>query len=507
MSSRELKEKNPTSKVLTSDCHFISKADFGFELLELICDDETSPDFIFLEVNHAYEKLTGLKAAELIGKRKRVATPFAEKRWYDNAFQALKTGKNRHYEYQNPLLNKILDTRFIPITSTIISVLFEDVTDKIKTRNDLKESKERLKGYIESTPTAVFVANPEGKYVFVNEGATRLLNYSKEELLTMHIPQVLSDEDMEKGLLQFSLVKKTGKSKSELSLKRKDGSSVCVILTAAKLPDGDLIANCEDITERKELEKQLQSKERLAAIGSTAGMVGHDIRNPLQAIVGEVFLLKDNLAELPAFETKKDVLESLSSIEKNTDYINKIVADLQDYARPLNPEYLVTPLQDIINSSFKTVDLPENVELEVRIHGDITIKTDPTFVQRAITNLVNNAIQAMPQGGKLTVKGTHDQDNVIILVEDTGIGIPQQIRTKLFTPMTTTKAKGQGLGLVVVKRLIEALNGKIYFESQEGKGTKFIINLPNHDQNKRTAPAVENEEWQVIFKNRNLHCL
>ncbi len=305
-----------------------------------------------------------------------------------------------------------------------------------------------------------------------------MLQYSKDELLSMNISQVICEDNLENGLLQFSLVKLTGKSRSELCLKRKDGSPVYVILTATKLPDGNLIANCEDITERKELEKQLQAKERLATIGSTAGMVGHDIRNPLQAIVADIFLLKDYLANLPGTALKEDVFESLNGIEKNVAYVNKIVSDLQDFARPLKPEYSTVSLLDLINSSLKTIDLPDNVKLEIKIENDPTVETDPTFIQRAVTNLVNNAIQAMPKGGNLIVRGSSNNVDILISIEDTGIGISEEVKAKLFTPMTTTKAKGQGLGLAVVKRLVEALSGTIDFESEVGKGTKFIIHLP-----------------------------
>ena len=106
------------------------------------------------------------------------------------------------------------------------------------------------------------------------------------------------------------------------------------------------------------------------------------------------------------------------------------------------------------------------------------LKADPTFIRRALTNLVNNAIQAMPDGGKLEIAGYTQDGFVCLTVADTGVGISEEVKSKLFTPMFTTKAKGQGLGLAVVKRLVEAQGGSIYFESEMGKGTKFIIKLP-----------------------------
>ena len=104
---------------------------------------------------------------------------------------------------------------------------------------------------------------------------------------------------------------------------------------------------------------------------------------------------------------------------------------------------------------------------------------DSTYIQRILNNLVNNAIQAMPSGGKLTINAYCEANKVIISVEDTGVGIPKEAKAKLFTPLFTTKSKGQGFGLAVVKRMSEALGGSVSFESQEGKGTKFIVCLPN----------------------------
>jgi len=227
----------------------------------------------------------------------------------------------------------------------------------------------------------------------------------------------------------------------------------------------------------EERSRELKDKERLAAIGTTAGMVGHDIRNPLQAIVGDVYLMKEYLKTMPESKTKGDVTESLDSIDQNVGYINKIVADLQDYARPLNPEILDIDLAQLIGSIFSVIIIPSNIRFSVDIKGAPKLKTDPMFIRRALTNLVNNALQAMPNGGELSVEGLEHNNSVIITVSDTGVGIPKAVKAKLFMPMTTTKAKGQGLGLAVVKRLIETLGGNITFESQENKGTKFIITL------------------------------
>ena len=221
-----------------------------------------------------------------------------------------------------------------------------------------------------------------------------------------------------------------------------------------------------------------QDTDRLVAIGQTAGMIGHDIRNPLQAIVSELYIAKDAIANTPHLDDKALALESINLIEEQTDYISKIVSDLQDYARPLKPEYTEVDLTKLIASIFQTVRVPDKIVLKIDIKGFPKIVTDPTLIRRALTNLINNAIQAMPDGGSLELCAVKIEDKAVINVTDTGKGIPEEIKPKLFTPLVTTKAKGQGLGLAVVKRLVEALGGSITFESEVGKGTTFTINLP-----------------------------
>jgi len=244
-----------------------------------------------------------------------------------------------------------------------------------------------------------------------------------------------------------------------------------------------------DITARKKAEAQalesarkLKDAERLAAIGATAGMVGHDIRNPLQAITGDVFLAKSELAGLPDTEEKKSILESLEETERNVDYINKIVSDLQDYTKTLRPVARETNLQKLINEMLAKNGVPKNVKVQVKVQKEtLIIMADPDILKRIFGNLVTNAVQAMPDGGKLAIKAYKEANDSIITVEDTGVGIPQEAKDKLFTPLFTTKSKGQGFGLAVVKRMTDALGGTVTFESQQGKGTKFMIRLPQQN--------------------------
>ena len=235
--------------------------------------------------------------------------------------------------------------------------------------------------------------------------------------------------------------------------------------------------NLEKLIEERT--QQLKDSERLAAIGATAGMVGHDIRNPLQAIISDIYLTKTDLDSIPESEEKRNIRESLMEIEKNLLYINKIISDLQDFARPLYPKLEEISFEQTIYSVLANINIPGNVTVKCSICEDFPkLKTDESYLQRIMTNLVNNGIQAMPNGGNLTITASTKNGRSIIRVEDTGEGIPENVRNKLFTPLVTTKSKGQGFGLSVVKRFTEALGGVVRFESENGKGTKFIIELP-----------------------------
>jgi polar amino acid transport system substrate-binding protein len=229
----------------------------------------------------------------------------------------------------------------------------------------------------------------------------------------------------------------------------------------------------------EERAKKLKDAERLAAIGQTAGMVGHDIRNPLQAITSELYLAKDDVSSIADRKVKENLEESISLIEKNVFYINKIVADLQDFARPLSPKKETINVEDALREALAMVTIPDNVEAVLSSEKGLPLLTaDSTMLKRVLTNLIQNAVQAMPKGGKLNVHATRRGNLVKITVEDTGEGIPEEARSKMFTPLFTTKSKGQGFGLAVVKRLVEVQDGNINFESEMGKGTKFNLEFP-----------------------------
>jgi PAS domain S-box-containing protein len=397
--------------------------------------------------------------------------------------------------------------------TTGVVLIFRDITERKKAEEALIASEQKANDLIKYAPSGIYELDYRipPKFRSVNDAMCQILGYTREELFAMSPFALLDDES--KTRFRERIMKMLAGEKVdetvEFKVITKNGQNIDAILDTTFTykdgkPDGALVV-AHDITERKKAERALEERaknleslveertkalrdsERLAAIGATAGMVGHDIRNPLQAITGDVYLAKTELAEIPESPEKQNTLESLQEIEKNIDYINKIVADLQDFARPLKPHMEEADLKQIITDLLAKNGLPKNVKVTVKVDSEAQkVLADSSYINRIMYNLVTNAVQAMPNGGKLNIHAFRDKktEDAIITVADTGVGIPEAIRGKLFTPMFTTKSKGQGFGLAVIKRMAEALSGSVVFESEENKGTKFIVRLPQNVKKK-----------------------
>ncbi|WXG42093.1 MAG: PAS domain S-box protein [Candidatus Freyarchaeum deiterrae] len=221
--------------------------------------------------------------------------------------------------------------------------------------------------------------------------------------------------------------------------------------------------------------------ERLAAIGEFAAMVGHDLRNPLTGISGVSYILKRKLSPLK----DERLIELLETIEKNVKYSNKIVTELLEYSKEIQLELTETTPKRLLNDTLTLINVPEYIKLLDFTTDQPKIMVDEQKMHRVFMNIIQNAIDAMPRGGELTIKSGEANGNMEISLTDTGIGIPKENIEKMFKPLFTTKAKGIGLGLSICKRVVEAHGGAISVKSQEGKGTTFTITLSMNQKNER----------------------
>jgi PAS domain S-box-containing protein len=388
-----------------------------------------------------------------------------------------------------------------------------DITERKGFEEDLRKQRDRLvfsetryRRLFEAAYDGILILDSEtGRIADANPFLTNMLGYSHDELLGKTLWEIGLFRDAERSRTAFDELRKRGYIRYEdLPLETKDGRAMAVeFVSNLYAVNGQKVIQCNirDITDRKRAETQVQrhaehleelvqektrelaGAQRLSTIGETAGMVGHDLRNPLQAILGTLYLAKRRADRLfqahPDLAGKLGLDQLFQELDDQVKYMNKIVSDLQDFARPLKPERIDTNIGELVDNTLSTIGIPGNVRVFREIGDDFPrLMIDPEMIKRVLTNLVTNAIQAMPDGGELRIVASRTGDATLISIQDTGVGIAQEGLGKMWTPLFTTKAKGSGLGLKVCRRLVQAHDGDIIVQSELGKGSTFSIKLP-----------------------------
>lgn len=377
-----------------------------------------------------------------------------------------------------------------------------DITERKKAQEALRLSEEKFSKVFQNSPIAVTITSlATGDILEINESAVNLFGYRREEAIGQNTVDLKAWANPTDRIVFTKTLSSQGFLRNqEFTMRKKDKTKFIVNLSAEIMElQGQMciVASFTDITAHKQMDaqlelyskkleaiveertKQLQEKERLAAIGQTAGMVGHDLRNPLQTIVSELFLAETELKEMPQGQCKASMQESLDSIGEQVAYMDKIVSDLQTFVKPVTPNTQVVMLKPLVDGLLAQSNFPKNNHINMQIPDTLAAVADPQLLKRVLINLLTNSVQAMPHGGDLTIKAQPDTlGQVMITIEDTGVGIPEDVKPKIFTPLFTTKSKGQGFGLAVCKRVLEAQGGSISFESEVGKGAKFKVTLP-----------------------------
>lgn len=228
-----------------------------------------------------------------------------------------------------------------------------------------------------------------------------------------------------------------------------------------------------------EKDRQLQGmyekeKARADSISEMSASVAHEIRNPLGAITGFVELLENKVAN----ESSRALIENIIFEIKN---LNHIVTDFLSFAKKPSLEIKETDaegfLDSIINSAIAAKEF-KDIKVEKSIAPNLHLQIDPIEMRKALFNIIINALQSMTAGGSLSISTEKKDSNVELLISDTGKGVPKDIQARIFDPFFTTKERGTGLGLAIAYKIIEAHKGTITFNSEEGRGTTFIIRLP-----------------------------
>jgi signal transduction histidine kinase len=247
-----------------------------------------------------------------------------------------------------------------------------------------------------------------------------------------------------------------------------------------------------DLTERKQIQQRLVKSERFAAIGELAGMIGHDLRNPLTGIKNAAYYLKRKQGNLDP----EKAVEMTMVIDRSVDHANAIINDLLDYSRDIHLELEESTPTSLFAVALASIQIPERIKIVNKSTDEPTMLLDLDKIERVFVNIIKNAVDAIPENGTLELTNRQGEEEVEFIFRDTGTGMSEQTIARIFTPLFTTKAKGMGFGLAICKRIVEAHNGKIKVESAVGKGTTFTVTLPiEQEPNSDDAP-----EW--IFPER-----
>lgn len=387
--------------------------------------------------------------------------------------------------------------------------------DDPNSHTSLSQSEERYRDYFENAKDAIYVHDLNGHYLMVNKAGEELIGYTRDEILQMRISDVVPRSYLDQ--IHAKLKKKLADNSLtiyEVEAIRKDGSRVPIEVSSRLIyENGVPVAvqgSARDITERKRAEEalrasqlQLQQSQKLEAIGQLAGGVAHDFNNMLTAIIGYTDL------SLRRVGLENSIRRNLEETKKAAERAAALVRQLLAFSRKQILEPKILDLNEVVKDLHKMLTrlIGENIQLATRLEAKLgSVKADPCQVEQIIVNLVVNARDAMPRGGKVTIETANvtlaDQtalrhvslrpgEHVMLAVSDTGVGMDQETQARIFEPFFTTKdiGKGTGLGLSTVYGIVKQSGGNIWVYSEPGLGTVFKVYLPRIDD--ATANSLE----------------
>jgi PAS domain S-box-containing protein len=323
-------------------------------------------------------------------------------------------------------------------------------------------------------PDSLILADIDEKIIQVNEALLKVSGFTEKEVTGRKLSELFANQKTGEDIVSQLWVNEVIKN-FETQFKTKTGQITVLFSGSIVKKKNERIigftCTVHDITERKELEKKLVTAERFASIGELAGMVGHDLRNPLSSMSGATYYLKTRYGD--KLDGKGN--EMLAAIDNSIVYSNKIVNDLLDYSREIRLDLENATPQYLVGTSLNLANIPSNIQIQNLSENNPALSVDTAKIQRVFVNIMKNAFDAMPNGGVLTIKTQQEGQNIAFSFSDTGIGMSKETMDELWKPLFTTKAKGMGFGLPICKRIVEAHGGKIYVDSLEGQGTKITI--------------------------------
>ncbi len=460
----------------------------------------TNPNGNIEYVNPHFCALTGYSEEDCMGKKPNFLKSGEHSReFYKNLWDTILAGKTWQGEFKNKKKNGEFyweSTLISPVRVDGKIAHFvgikEDITRKREIQRELESSEARFRALIDNAYDAIFVHDEDGRFLDINRGACRSLGYTRDELMSLNAADIqkgLKREDLENA---WRRILKGERMVLEGIHTRKDRTKFPVEVNMDKMQESGrsvILAVARDLSERKKVEEalrltqqQLMASQKLAGIGQLAAGVSHEVLNPVNIISVHTQLLERKRKE------DADLQEFCKKVRHEVSRIEKIMGALLTFSRKGDSQKERVTIREVLESVMDLVERDfelDNIKIErVCSPKDLAIYGDRDKLRQVFLNLVNNAKYAMHGSGKLLVGcrliRRDDIDWVEAFVEDTGTGISKENLEQLFVPFFTTKPEGEGtgMGLAVVHGIVEEHGGHIRVESEEGRGTKIIIEFP-----------------------------
>lgn len=390
-----------------------------------------------------------------------------------------------------PLDFVVRDSKYLSVLPQVVQRTIESQRLKLKLRDtsageDIQDlilrSKRRLQSLFDGIQDTLYEVDLNYNIVLANKKFAENCNSKPEKLIGKKCYKVFFNFE---NPCKECPAKTTFKSRDSFSLERKIGDRIFEMSSHPILANdgilGSVAVHSKDVTEKKLMERSLIQSEKLATIGLLASGIAHELRNPLNIIETARYYIDEFLPG-----DNPDIKEKLDIIRKNIKRSSKIINDLLEFSRHSNVERDHIDLQGLIDSTVSLIGKEldaKNIEFSVNRKQRYIVQFSVDSLKQVLLNIIINAIQAMPQGGKLQVDFAETSEFTEIKISDTGVGIPEEDLPHLFSPFFTTKevGVGTGLGLYISHIVMDREGGKIGVESEVGKGTMFTISIPKSD--------------------------
>lgn len=350
---------------------------------------------------------------------------------------------------------------------------------------DLLHTQNMLKTIIDQLDQEILFLDNQGTVLDMNKTVTQRMGRSKKALKGLSYCEIFEGTDKpECGYEKdpFGQSMRTGEPAETVTSKvGSDGRVQYYRVYTSPITDEDgtishVVAIRRDITQRTSMEHRLQQAEKLASIGELSTYMAHEIRNPLFTISG----FANSLMRMTDLEER--ARDKIAIILDESKRLDAILKSLMNFTRPTEAQVAEVDINDLVRATMEVMILPcknQGVEPVVDLDPEMAlVRANPDLIKQCLINLVKNSLEAMQDGGKLFVTTSMTRDYAVLSVEDTGHGIPLDIRDKVFSPFFSTRGKGSGLGLAQTRKILEEIGGEVDLVSRENVGTKITLFLP-----------------------------